>query len=244
MNESDENAAVTYRTSSHEEAGASVEVVVVAHGVLSHTERLRRTLATADQIIAADGGANWLYDQDLTPHLLVGDMDSVRSKVLADLESRGCEIERHPAAKDETDLELALLRAAAKRPQRITVLGALGGRVDHELGNILLLTMPELEGIAAVLYDGVSTLSLCRHYCAIVGEPGDTVSLLPLGGDAHGIVTQGLAYPLRGETLRLGPARGISNVLAEARATVRLDAGLLIVVHTPERHLEEVEDEH
>ncbi len=223
---------------------SGTNVVVVAHGVLSHAHRLRSILATADQIIAADGGANWLYDQGRTPHLLVGDMDSVRPEVLTALASTDCGIERHPAAKDETDLELALLRAADDHPQRITVLGALGGRVDHELGNILLLTMSELEGIETVLYDGVSTLSLCRRCCAIVGEPGDTVSLLPLGGDAHGIVTQGLAYPLHGETLRLGPARGISNVLTEARATIRLEAGLLMVVHTPERHLEEVEDEH
>jgi thiamine pyrophosphokinase len=225
-------------------SASGIDVVVVAHGVLNRVHHLRPILATADRIIAADGGANWLHDQGLMPHLLVGDMDSVRPEVLAALASRGCDIERHPAAKDETDLELALLRAASEHPRRITVLGALGGRVDHELGNILLLTMPELEDIETVLYDGVSSLFLCRHCCVIAGEPGDTLSLLPLGGDAQGIVTQGLAYPLRGETLRLGPARGISNVLTETRATIRLEAGLLIVVHTPERHLEEVEDEH
>jgi thiamine pyrophosphokinase len=222
---------------------SGIDVVVVAHGVLSHAHRLRPILATADRIIAADGGANWLHDQGLMPHLLVGDLDSVQLEVLAMLASAGCEIERHPSAKDETDLELALLRAAVERPRRITVLGALGGRIDHELANILLLAMPELEGIETVLYDGLSSLFLCRRCCTVAGEPGDTLSLLPLGGDAQGIVTQGLAYPLRGETLRFGPARGMSNVLTEARATIRLEAGLLLVIHTPQRHLEEVEHE-
>jgi thiamine pyrophosphokinase len=62
------------------------------------------------------------------------------------------------------------------------------------------------------------------------GEPGDTVSLIPFGGDAHGIVTDGLEYPLRDESLRFGPARGVSNVMLAERATVRFQSGLLLCV--------------
>ncbi|MBC7235671.1 MAG: thiamine diphosphokinase [Chloroflexi bacterium] len=218
--------------------GHVVHVVVVANGVFRYPQRLRSLLDSADMIIAADGGANWLYEQGLKPNLLVGDMDSVRPEVLAALERAGCAIRRHPAAKDETDTELALLAAAACRPLCVTILGALGGRIDHELANLFLLAMPQLADIETVLFDGVSFLRLCRRRCVIEGEVGDTVSLLPLAGDAGGIVTEGLAYPLRGETLYLGPARGVSNVLTEARAEVRLETGLLIVIHTPQRYLD------
>ncbi len=66
----------------------------------------------------------------------------------------------------------------------------------------------------------------------LAGRPGDLVSLLPLGGDATGIWTTGLAYPLRGETLPFGIPRGISNVLTQPTATVRLRSGLLLAVVT------------
>jgi len=64
------------------------------------------------------------------------------------------------------------------------------------------------------------------------GQAGDTVSLLPLAGDASGISTQGLEYPLRGETLSFGPARGISNVMLVHDARITFKSGLLLVIHT------------
>jgi thiamine pyrophosphokinase len=63
------------------------------------------------------------------------------------------------------------------------------------------------------------------------GGPGDTVSLLPLHGPASGVVTTGLRYPLHAEELPPGSSRGLSNVVEDAPASVRLDAGTLLVIH-------------
>jgi len=206
---------------------------VVANGDFSHPARLLGVLDGADTIIAADGGANWLAAQGRLPNVLVGDMDSVSPPVMEALRGGRCRLVRHPAHKDETDLELALLEAVALGARRITILGALGGRIDHTLANILLLAMPQLADVATVIYDGRSYLRVLRHAGEIRGEVGDTISLIPLGGDAVGVVTQGLEYPLRDETLRFSLARGVSNVLLEPTAQISLCRGILLVVHTP-----------
>jgi len=138
-----------------------------------------------------------------------------------------------------TDTELALVDAVALGAERITVLGARGGRVDHALANIQLLAMPQLAGRDVRLFDGRSWLFLVRSGYAIHGAAGDTLSLIPLGGAAEGIVTQGRKYPLRGETLTFGAARGVSNVFLADEVLVALRAGVLLAVHTPQTYLEE-----
>ncbi len=209
-------------------------VAVALNGQFSPAPRLLALLDRADRVIAADGGANWLLAHGRPPDLLVGDMDSVRPEVLQQLQAQGCQIQRYPAQKDETDAELALAAAAALAPHEIAILGALGGRVDHTLANLALLAMPALAGIHTRIWDDTSVLWLAQGMTEFQGAPGDTVSLLPWGGDARGVVTEGLAYPLRGETLPMGPSRGVSNVLAAPRARITLRAGRLLVVHTPQ----------
>ena len=187
-------------------------------------------------VIAADGGARLALACGLTPHLVVGDMDSLSEEELADLRARGVAIQRVAAEKDETDLELALLAAAERGATWVRVLGAAGGRLDQTLANVLLLTLDVLSGRDVRLVAGRQTLWLIGpgdH--ALDGAPDDTISLIPLGGDARGVRTEGLRYPLRGETLRFGPARGVSNIIAEAGARVAFDVGTLVVVHTPGR---------
>jgi thiamine pyrophosphokinase len=214
-------------------------VVVVANGELSGTGELLPIVDQADVLIAADGGANWLAAHGRTPHVLIGDLDSVSSAMVEHLGGSGCRVVRHLPDKDETDTELALLEAVAIGARRITILGALGRRIDHELANILLLNMPQLAGVETVIATGSSHLFAVRGAGVVSGEIGDIVSLVPLGGSAEGISTEGLEYPLRNETLYVGPARGVSNVLSEPVARVTVRRGSLLVVHTPRRHVEE-----
>jgi len=212
--------------------------LVFANGDLHDGPAVRRALheGAGALIIAADGGARLALACGLTPHLVVGDMDSLSEDDLADLRAHGAIIQRVTAEKDETDLELALLAAAERGAAWVRVLGAAGGRLDQTLANALLLTLDALTGRDVRLVAGQQTLWLIgpgEH--ALDGAPGDTISLIPLGGDARGVRTEGLRYPLRGETLRFGPARGVSNIIAAAGARVALDEGTLVVVHTPGR---------
>ena len=145
-----------------------------------------------------------------------------------------------PAAKDETDLELALAHALAREPHEIVICAALGGRADHMLANVLLLARPALTGRRVMLVDGRESIRLLRERVGeaapaqleLPGASGDLLSLLPLGGNAIGVTTEGLQYPLHDETLFLGQARGVSNVFTGTRARVTLRRGSLLVIHT------------
>ena len=115
------------------------------------------------------------------------------------------------------------------------------------LANVLLLARRELIGVEAVIADGAQTLRLLRGDAAqrgneeqtaegacltLAGAPGDLLTLLPLAGDAEGVSTAGLLYPLADETLFFAHARGVSNVFDAAVARIWLRRGLLLVIHT------------
>ncbi len=193
-------------------------------------------------VIAADGGYARATALGLVPDVLVGDLDSLAADAAVAAESAGTRVQRHPADKDESDAELALLEAVALGPTRITVLGAFGGpRIDHELANIWLLAHPALAGLDLILLDAGARVRLLTAprpdgsptTRPLEGRLGAIVSLLPFGGDAQGITTRGLRYPLTDEPLRIGPARGLSNVRVAADAAVTVRAGRLLVVERP-----------
>ena len=183
-------------------------------------------------VIAADRGAEALLQADRVPDVLVGDMDSLPPPTLEDLRGRGVEILLLPVEKDETDLEMALRAAVERGADKVTVLGALGGpRLDHLVASLLLLTAPWLAACDVRLADVWHEVTLARGDLTVEGSPGETVSLLPLTAQVDDVVTQGLRYPLRGETLRQGTTRGVSNQLTGGQARIRHGAGALLMIH-------------
>lgn len=210
----------------------SSRAVIIANGIPPDEATVRRWLRPGDRLICADGGARTALALGLTPKVVVGDLDSLDETQQAQLKRRGCRLDVYPVAKDWTDLELALKLAVEEGATEIVVLGALGGRIDQELANILLLLLPELEGVPTRIVDEQQEMFVARGEAMITGQAGDIVSLIPLGSDVNGIVTEGLLYPLRDEPLRIGPARGLSNVMIAPVARVTLTSGVLLVVHS------------
>jgi thiamine pyrophosphokinase len=192
-------------------------------------------------VIAADGGWEKATAIGLLPDLLVGDADSLSEERFTELAAAGVPIERSPVEKDESDTELAVLAALRQGATHVTVLGALGGkRFDHAMANVGLLGLPVAGEAEIELLDGTTRVRLLRALAAgdgpagldLSGEVGDLVSLLPLGVAALGVTTEGLLYPLGGETLLPGPARGLSNVRIAPDASVTLRQGSLLVIET------------
>lgn len=197
----------------------------VDRGVLDH-------LPGDALVIGVDSGIGHALGLDLHVDLAVGDFDSVDPAVLAAAEAAGARVERHPRAKDATDLELGLTAAVAAGATRVVVVGGHGGRLDHLLANALLLAAAAFEGVAVEAHMGTAWLVVARPgaVTTVAGDVGDVVSLLPVGGPATGVVTTGLAYPLAGEVLGAGSTRGASNELVAPEATVSLDGGSILVV--------------
>ena len=209
-------------------------ILVFANGELAEIGWVNTYLARAAAVVAADGGLRHLLPLGRRPNALIGDLDSLPPGVVA--EEAADRVIRYPRDKDETDLELALLYAVEQYPgHEVLILGGFGGRLDHMLANILVLAHPRLLGQPIRFVDDRESAWLLTADApgatTIHGAPGDIVSLLPLGGPAHVLATTGLRWPLRDETLLFGPARGVSNEMTAAVATVRLGAGVVLCVH-------------
>ncbi len=201
------------------------DVVVVASG-----EGPELTLPHAATIVAADGGLDRARELGLDVDVVVGDLDSVTPQALAAAEAAGTRVVRHPEAKDATDLELALDEARATGARRVLVVASAGGRLDHLLASLLLLGVDRYAGLELDAWVGRTHVQVVRGERALQGVPGELLTLVPLGGPAHGVTTAGLEYPLHGETLEPGSTRGVSNVFAEPHARVTLTAGVLLAI--------------
>jgi len=214
-----------------------LRAVIFANGILNDPRQTLAALQPGDTLIAADGGARHCMELGLTPAVVIGDFDSLSDEELARLEADGAQVVRYPARKDFTDLELALQHAVTLGAEEILIFAALGARWDQTLANLLLPAAPGMEMVRIRLLDGPQEIILLRageaHF--LDGQAGDTVSLVPLGGHAHGITTTGLEYPLTDGTLYFGATRGISNVMLGEQATVRLESGLLLCTIIHER---------
>ena len=210
-----------------------MKVVVVASGELDASDVA--WLDDADLVIAADGGAASLDRVGRTPDVLVGDLDSIDPPLVARLAAAGTTVERHPVDKEASDTELAVEMAIGAGGVAVVVLGAMGGaRLDHELANLLLLADASLAGRDVRAVRGRTRVRAVHagERLDLDGSPGDLVTLLPVGGDAVGVSTDGLRWPLDGATLLFGRSRGLSNEVVAAPASVRITSGTLLVVET------------
>jgi thiamine pyrophosphokinase len=187
-------------------------------------------LPTDAFVIAADSGLHHADALGRAVDLVIGDLDSVHLDPLAAARARGARIEPHPTDKDATDLELALDAALARGARSVTVVGGAGGRVDHFLANLTLLASPRYAGVALDAWVGSAHVVVVRDDVELDGTPGSLITLLPVGGAARGIHTDGLRYPLAGEDLEPGTSRGVSNVFTHPRARIHLRDGTLVAI--------------
>ena len=210
-----------------------MRAIIFANGELPDPQGVKELLRPGDLVIAADGGTRHALAAGVIPDVVIGDLDSLSPDVQASVEAADTQIMRFSPDKDKTDLELALLHAAHEGATGITIVAALGGRLDQTIANVLLLALPELANIDARIVEGAQEAFLVQDETTVQGQPGDTLSLIPLGGDAEGVTAQGVEWELDDDTLRFGSARGVSNVLKseQARVCVRRGSLLCVVMH-------------
>ncbi|HEV3310579.1 MAG TPA: thiamine diphosphokinase [Chloroflexota bacterium] len=209
--------------------------VIFANGEIAESESLRALIRDGDMIIAADGGLRHVFGLGLRPNIVVGDLDSAPNELVQLAQASGAEIVTHPVRKDKTDLELALETAIDRGATGVVILGALGGRLDHALANILLLSTTTASRAHVRIVDVGIELTVVDDSTTIEGGPGDAVTLLALTDTVTGITTDGLEYPLTNDTLERGSSRGVSNVMTGEQATASIASGLLLTVHEESR---------
>ncbi len=202
------------------------EAVLVANGALRWTEELVRRAEAARPLLAADGGGDHLARVGLRPDLLIGDLDSVSPGTRAWI---GEERVLLRPDQDRTDLEKALIHAFDEmRLPRLTVLGALGGRPDHEAGNLGLLARYALGD--RLVYRDERTLVLATATAMdLDAVPGETWSFWTYD-PAVRVTLEGVRWPVRAAPLDAGGRPSISNQAAAPRIRVTPLGGPLLVM--------------
>jgi len=181
-------------------------------------------------VVAADVGVAEALRHGLRVDLLVGDLDSATPDDVQRVSRDGGTIVRHPEDKDATDLQLAVEAAAGAGVSRVVVVGGRLGRLDHLLGNALLLAAPRFAGLEMDAVFGAARLHVVRGRRELGGDPDELVSLFALQGVARGVTTTGLRWKLDGDDLAPGSSLGISNRFVEHAAMVTVDDGVVLVV--------------
>ena len=210
-----------------------MRAVIAVNGKVDDYTELAELLRPDDYLIGADGGTLHLLAVDRRPDVVVGDLDSLPSETVASLVAANVPVERHKPDKDQTDLELALERALEDGATEIVLVGALGGRLDQTLANLLIVAQRDWPvPVRVVEGDQVAEVLRGPARLTLHGPAGSTVSAIPLSAAVTGITYTGLQYPLHDATLRFGSTRGVSNVLAAAPASITIDVGILLVIHS------------
>lgn len=210
-----------------------MRALIFVNGLIADYQQVESWVRPADLLIGADGGTLHCLALGRQPHAVIGDLDSLPAALVAQLAAQGVQFERHPPEKDETDLDLAIHYAVRQGAREVVLLGALGGRLDQTLANVLLLVRPEWQ-VPIILAEGNQQAQLVRagECLSLVAPVGGTVSIVPLSPTVTGITYHGMVYPLENATLHLGSTRGISNVVAQSPASITLETGLLLVIQT------------
>jgi len=208
------------------------KIIIVSGGRLVDPVFFQKKIAGMENhlVICCDGGARNFQYLGIKPDVIIGDMDSIDPAQLASYSDQGIKIIKYSANKDFTDTELALNYALDLNPDAIFIWGALGGRVDHTLANVFLLCKGQEKGINTYLIDEYGEAFVLDKKAVFINEAGKTVSLLALSPRVTGITLKGFLYSLEKSTLKMGETRGVSNIINEARASISVRSGKLLVI--------------
>jgi thiamine pyrophosphokinase len=184
-------------------------------------------------VIAADSGWSHARAFGYVPQFLVGDLDSISDDDLEEARSLDTEIVQHSTDKDLTDTEIALHLARTLKYERIHVVSGGGDRFDH-LVAMLHSLVAHAQDVVVTAHVGPSIIHFVtpKERFHATCAPNTTVSLIPLGGAARGVRSEGLKWNLARETLHSFASRGVSNCTTADSFSLSLRTGVLAVIVT------------
>lgn len=192
------------------------------------------SLREDDLLVGADRGALFLLEHGYTPHLSIGDFDSVTPEERRRIREQSRQFQAcDPIHKDDTDTAIAFQWALEQDPDEIVLYGALGTRFDHTLANVHLLRKALEHQTACVMADEHNMIRLMKDRLILLRNAEfPNISLLPLSMQVTGIELRGFMYPLHDATLTIGQSLGISNRISEDRARIEIASGELLVIQS------------
>ena len=199
--------------------------VIVGGADIGRYDRVRVHLREDDFYICCDSGLRHREGLGIAPNLIVGDFDSYENPRL------NAETIVLPCEKDDTDTVFAVKEALRRGFEDFLLIGVIGGRLDHTLGNVSILLMLDGQGKRAAAVDDFSEFEIISSKPAFIPDRYAFFSLLNISGTARGIVIKNAKYPLDGAEISCEYQYGISNEpLPGQTAEVSLEKGRLLLV--------------
>lgn len=202
--------------------------LVICNGEMPSQKLIAPFLKTKPLIVCADGGANKVRPFGITPHMIIGDLDSITQKTRLFFSSVPI---IHNPDQNNTDLEKALDYLLSINITSATVIGATGDRPDHTMSNFSIL-LKYHKKLSLRFFDERCTVEVVRKSVRLRARAGQQISLVPMG-KCSDITTAGLKYPLKKESLEPGVREGLSNEATGTHVSVTVQRGnlLLFIIH-------------
>jgi thiamine pyrophosphokinase len=206
-----------------------MRAAIICNGSIQDYDSCKDRLKKAEVIICADGGTRHAYKMELTPDIIIGDLDSSAAEYIEYYKSKAVPVIRYSSDKDKTDTQICF-EYALERYDDIVLIGATGTRLDHTLGNINILKLGADKGKRACIIDENNEIYVIKDRIALQGKVGDMLSLLPLSSVVEGVNLTGVQYPLIDATMEIGSSYGISNSFKEETIELTIKSGYMIVI--------------
>lgn len=192
-----------------------------------------------DCIIGVDKGLEFCYRNHVIPDWILGDFDSI-SKEVIDWYRKQQEIpiRQYKPEKDDTDTRLGMELALKLGSDKIFLLGATGGRLDHYMGNLQSLLITAMEEKEGWILDEQNAITVRKagKICIHKEEQfGKYVSFFSMGDEVTGLSLTGFQYPLDGYTLKNSDGIAVSNQLLDDCGIIEFETGYLMMVLSKDR---------
>lgn len=210
--------------------------VLFLNGKVSDLAALKAEIRSDDFHVCADGGAAIAHSLGIKPSVVIGDFDSISEELLQEYKNDPDILIQHfPKDKDKTDFELCLDYLSEKGTQELLLVGALGGRVDHELANIFTLGLGKHSIKQCAVFDGVTWIFPLTgpSEISLSSKHGKTLSLIPLTAKVKGVSLSGVKWELHNDDIKMDESRTISNEINQDIASLILETGNILAIQTP-----------
>ena len=199
--------------------------VIVGGADIRDYGRIRELLTEEMVFIFCDSGLRHMEALGRKPDLIVGDFDSPENPHM-DVETIVL-----PHVKDDTDTVFAVKEALRRGFEEFLLIGVVGGRLDHTLGNVAILLMLDSAGKKAVIADDYSDMEIVSRERALIPDRYSYFSLLNITGTAKGVTIRNALYPLSDAEITCEYPIGVSNeVLPGKTAEVTVKEGRLLII--------------
>jgi len=204
--------------------------LIILNGKKIESTQVDNIISDADFVICADGGAKWATEENIKVDTIIGDFDSASKDLIKLFRDTNTQIIKAPTEKDETDGVLAIDYALLRGATYVTILGATGGRLDHQYGNLMLLKrLQDAKCSGRIILDGGYAI-MSKEDVEIQCNIGDTISIVPFDGELVIKSSSGLKYEIdKGTYFKYGYPIGLSNIAVREKVNIDITGGTALI---------------